>query len=138
MTNNHPDLAREWATLQNNHERYETGGLVLKLAAVALFGVGVALGWSGLLLGLLVPVLWLQEGIYRTFQARLGTRILRVEALLRDEARGAPCQLHSEWLAGRPGLAGLLAEYGKSALRPTVAFPYALLLAAGLARHLAG
>lgn len=133
MTNNRAELAQEWVTLQNNHERYETGGLFLKLAAVALFGFGAAQGWPAVLNGLLTLALWVQEGIYRTFQARLGARILRVEALMREEGpAGTACQLHSEWLAGRPGFAGLLAEYGGSALRPTVAFPYALLLLAGL------
>jgi hypothetical protein len=36
--------------------------------------------------------------------------------------------LHSEWLASRSGVPGLLREYAVSALRPTVAFPYAVLL----------
>jgi hypothetical protein len=133
-----PTLSQEWTTLQDNHERYETGGLLLKLAGVAIWGVGMAWGRHELLVNLLVLILWIQEGVYRTFQARLGVRILRIEALLgRDDAEGAAFQLHSEWLANRPGVAGLLAEYGKSALRPTVAFPYAVLLLIGLGRHLA-
>lgn len=133
----HPALSQEWITLQNNHERYETGGLLLKLAGVAIWGVGMAWGRHELLVVLLVLILWVQEGVYRTFQARLGARILRIEALLgREGAEGTAFQLHSEWLAVRPGVAGLLAEYGKSALRPTVAFPYAVLLLAGLGRHL--
>lgn len=131
-------LSQEWITLQNNHERYETGGLLLKLAGVAIWGVGMAWGRHDLLASLLLLILWVQEGVYRTFQARLGARILRVEALLgRGVAEDGAFQLHSEWLAGRPGVAGLLAEYGKSALRPTVAFPYAILLLIGLGRHLA-
>lgn len=132
-----PALSQEWITLQNNHERYETGGLILKLAGVAIWGVGMAWGHHELLVNLLVLILWVQEGIYRTFQARLGRRILRIEPLLGREGReGLAFQLHSEWLASRPGMGGLLAEYGKSALRPTVAFPYAVLLLIGLGRHL--
>lgn len=134
-----PALSQEWITLQNNHERYETGGLLLKLAGVAIWGVGMAWGRHELLVNLLVLILWVQEGVYRNFQARLGARILRIEALLGQGGReDAAFQLHSEWLAGRPGVAGLLAEYGKSALKPTVAFPYAVLLLIGLARHLSG
>lgn len=37
-------------------------------------------------------------------------------------------QLHSDWQASRPGGAALLLEYLKSALRPTVALPYPLLM----------
>lgn len=137
MTPTLPALSQEWITLQNNHERYETGGLLLKLAGVAIWGVGVAWGRHELLVNLLVLILWVQEGIYRTFQARLGARILRIEALLGgDGSEGGAFQLHSEWLANRPGMAGLLVEYGKSALRPTVAFPYPALLLIGLGRHL--
>jgi tripartite-type tricarboxylate transporter receptor subunit TctC len=41
---------------------------------------------------------------------------------------GAAFQLHSGWVARRAGSKGLLAEYAASAARPTVAFPYAVLL----------
>lgn len=137
MTPTLPALSQEWITLQNNHERYESGGLLLKLAGVAIWGVGMAWERHEALVDLLVLILWVQEGVYRTFQARLGARILCVEALLgREEAEGGAFQLHSEWLANRPGMAGLLVEYGKSALRPTVAFPYAALLLIGLGHHL--
>ncbi len=135
-----PHLTQEWITLQNNHERYETGALLIKLVGVAAWGAGMAWGLNDKLVGALSLVLWAQEGIFRTFQARLGERILRVESLIgkseAEQADGAAFQLHSEWLAGRPGGAGLLLEYARSAARPTVAFPYALLLLIGLARHL--
>ena len=37
-------------------------------------------------------------------------------------------QLHSDWLARRPRGLALVAQYLKSALRPTVALPYPLLI----------
>ncbi|MEO5660759.1 MAG: hypothetical protein ABIQ90_13335, partial [Polaromonas sp.] len=60
----------------------------------------------------------------------LGRRILRIEQLLGQDQTAATAhyQLHSEWLATRPGFAGLLAEYGRNMLRPTVAFPYVVLI----------
>lgn len=120
----------EWATLQNNHERYETNSLLIKLAAIGLFLGCLALSLGVLTTGLLMLVLWVQEGIFRTSQSRIGERILRIEQLLRQGSPAyAPYQLHSEWLAARPGFGGLLAEYGKSMLRPTVAFPYVVLAA---------
>jgi hypothetical protein len=120
-------LGQEWTTLQTHYERYENGALLIKLLAVLLFAVGFALALHELLIGALLLVLWLQEGIYRTSQSRLGVRILRIEQGIISGENPA-FQLHSEWLASRPGLVGLLAEYGRSALRPTVAFPYAVLL----------
>lgn len=146
-------LPHEWTTLQNNHERYELGGLLIKLVSVVLTAAGFAAHLNLKLMAALVVLLWVQEGIYRTFQSRLGQRILRVEQLIKlgslatgglasaqnialqpqaAAGQGAAFQLHSEWAAGRLGVAGLLAEYARSALKPTVAFPYGVLLA-GLA-----
>jgi hypothetical protein len=123
-------LTHEWAVLQHNHEQHERNSLLIKLAGVALFAAGPALALSMPASVALLLVLWLQEAIFRTFQARLGERLLRIERLLREGAAqsAAPCQLHSEWLASRSGLAGLVAEYAKNMLRPTVAFPYAVLV----------
>jgi len=125
-------LTHEWVTLQHNHERYETGGLLLKLAALSLWGAALALGFHAALMAGMVGVLWLQEGIYRTSQARLGERIVQVETLIRQGGgtESQACQLHSDWLAKRPGTVGLLLEYAQNALRPTVAFPYVMLVLA--------
>jgi hypothetical protein len=65
-------------------------------------------------------------------------RILRIEQGVKT-GEGVAFQLHSEWLASRSGMLGLLREYAVSALRPTVAFPYAvLLLLIGLLVFLSG
>ena len=133
-------LGQEWTTLQNNHEQYEKGGLHIKLISVLLTAAGLVFGLDTLLMGALVALLWVQEGIFRTFQARLGERILRVEFLMRQSttglsalasqpvAQGDVFQLHSEWLAARRQGMGLINEYARSAFRPTVAFPYVLIL----------
>ena len=121
-------LQQEWNTLQNNIERYEHSALWLKLAAIVLtLNAGSLLPW---LVPALLLLLWLQEGVFRTSQARLGERIVLVEQMLAagEADGGKACQLHSQWLAQRPGTVGLLLEYARSALRPTVAFPYPLLL----------
>jgi hypothetical protein len=122
-------LSQEWATLQNNHEAQERNALWLKLAAILLVAGSWMTGLEPLLAAVLVLVLWLQEAILKTWQHRLAERLLVIEAMFTHGPQGtdAPFQLHSQWLAQRPGLSGLLAEYGRSALRPTVAYPYALL-----------
>lgn len=129
-------LTHEWVTLQNNHQQYERGALIVKLVAIVMFAIGTT--WphgstlqGSALFGLLCFVscmLWAQEAILRTSQARLGERLLRIEALVRnaDEDGAGHCalQLHSEWQASRAGSFGLLGEYAHSAIRPTVAFPH--------------
>ena len=123
-------LQQEWVTLHNSCERYEGGSLWIKLVAVLLSCAGVAFGLEWWFVGLFVLVLWLQEGIFNTYQSRLGERLLQLESLLAQDAPapGSAFQLHTEWLSRRKGTAGLLTEYATSAARPTVAFPYAVLV----------
>jgi hypothetical protein len=121
-------LGQEWTTLQNNFEQAERHALLVKLTAVVLCVGGYTLGAPFELIGGTALLLWVQESLCRTTQARLGERIVRVEALVRNAAPAtSACQLHTEWLASRKGGLGLLAEYAGHALRPTVAFPYAVL-----------
>lgn len=128
----HTAWALEWRTLQADHERYEFAALAIKLLAFTTFLLGVAWSVAPALLAVLQALLWLQEAILKTFQARLGERLLQVEAALAGQGSGGagPMQLHSDWNARRSGLPGLVAEYLRSARRPTVAFPHALLLLA--------
>ena len=121
-------LQGEWHTLQNNCEKYERHALTIKLTAVALTVVAPAFAWTWLATGALLLVLWLQEGILRTSQARLADRLLRIERQLADGGGNAAPHLHIEWESGRRGAIGLLAEYAAHAARPTVAYPYVVLI----------
>jgi hypothetical protein len=129
-------LAQEWVTLQNNHEQYERSTLLVKVVAILVFTFGSVWPHGTSLNGsvyfsilcFVLCVLWAQEAILRTSQARIGERLLRIEASQRDGG-GNALQLHSEWLASRKGSLGLFGEYARHALRPTVAFPNALLAA---------
>lgn len=129
--------AREWEILQPLYERYESSALTIKLLAVALFGAGVAIDMPALWLVLLCLVLWLQEGIFKTYQSRLGARLLLVEQWLAGDLAAATLQafqLHRSWSAQRAGTVGLMMEYLHSASRPTVAFPYGVLLLVAMAQ----
>ena len=117
-------LHHEWLALQAQHERYEALALVVKLVA---FAATVLVSDNTLALALLA-LLWLQEAVLKTFQGRLGERLLAVEPALKAGQDAPAMQLHSAWLASRPRGAALLGEYLKSALRPTVALPYPLLM----------
>jgi hypothetical protein len=122
--------AQEWITLQNQYEAYERSGLLIKLVAVALVAAGSWLSLSAPAAAALLLVLWAQEAIMKTWQTRLGVRLLAVEAALGGQATSEtrPFQLHTQWQGQRAGAVTLLREYAQSALRPTVAFPYAVLV----------
>ncbi len=129
-------LVQEWSTLQNNFEQAERHALLVKLTAVVLCMGGYALGLPYELIVGTALLLWVQESLCRTSQARLGERIVRVEALVKTAATAtSACQLHTDWLASRKGSVGLLGEYASHALRPTVAFPYAVLALAALVAY---
>ena len=133
-------LMQEWCALQHDHEQYEKNALLLKIVAIALCFIALAVVVDLLLVGLLIAAIWLQEAIVRTGQARLGQRLLQVEEQLRYVSP-LPClafQLHSDWLARRGGGLKLLREYASNAVRPTVAFPYVALMVVLLAALPAG
>ena len=115
--------------MQSQHERYEPLALAVKLAA---FAVLLLVGQPALVLPLLA-LLWLQEAVLKTFQGRLGERLLAVEAAVKSGEAAVAMQLHGDWLAQRPRGAGLALQYLKSALRPTVALPYPFLMLLALA-----
>ena len=120
---------QEWKSLQAQYEHYERSSLLIKLTCVVLFALGLMFPMNVLLAAAFILIFWLQEGIFRTFQARLGDRLLQVEEYLRgSEKVGFAYQLHTEWLKNRPSFFGLILEYAKHAARPTVAFPYVVLL----------
>lgn len=126
----HAALMHEWCALERDHEQAEKSALMLKVLAILMCFIALAVTIDLLMVGFLVAVVWLQEAIVRTSQARLGQRLLRVEEQLRRAPTlpVLPFQLHSEWGAGRAGTLGLLREYAVNAVRPTVAFPYGVLL----------
>lgn len=126
-------LAHEWQTLQNNHEQYEKLALLIKLFGLALCLAGLAFGLPLRWTAFAVALCWLLEGVFKTYQARLGERLLRIEFLLGEEPPGREAmQLHSAWSLTRPGILRLIGGYAASACRPTVTLPYLpLLLALG-------
>lgn len=132
-------LGQEWQTLQNNHEQHERNALLIKLSSVVLSLAGLASGLAPAWIALAVLLLWLLEGIFKTYQARLSEHLLQVESLLREEQPAQPAmQLNADWLSKRPGGAQLIGEYALSACRPTVTFPYLPILLAGGAAKLLG
>jgi hypothetical protein len=134
-------FAREWALLHRDHERYEWGSHVTKLLCLAVYAwiAGVhpaAPAWFYEHMALLlIALFWLLDAIWKTFQGRLVSRILLCEEALREsEIRPQPFQLYSTWQAARLGLGAMLGEYARSALRPTVAVVYGILMVSVMLR----
>ncbi len=121
-------LQQEWTSLQNSCERSEALALAIKLVAVILCLAGIISGLNATTISLLLLVLWLQEAIWKTFQSRTEQRLLAIEHAWSDPDPQVALRFYSDWEASRPGTAALIADYLSSALRPTVAFPYLVLI----------
>jgi hypothetical protein len=123
-------VAQEWVTLQNNYEQYEKSALLIKLLSIVIFCTCLLLSLGAIFSSVLMLILWLQEGIWKTYQSRLAVRLLAVEKLIALGVRveEKAFQLHTHWQANRSGLSGLGKEYLLNAARPTVAYPYVVLL----------
>jgi len=129
-------LNEEWKTLHQDFERYDRYSLLIKLTAVlsSLIIIGLAIKlWVAIIFILLI---WLQEGIWRTVQARTAERLLALEEMIKSNDQKAAMQFYSNWEATRHSAAGLIKEYLLNALRPTVAYPYIVLLGLLIAIYL--
>jgi hypothetical protein len=132
------DLQKEWVLLHTNIEQYERYSLLVKLVAIFASLMMVIYSVNILTASLFLLILWLQDGIWKTFQKRLEKRILFIENKIEktpnaksnessEEVTGA-FQYYSQWENDRQGVVGLLKEYLMSSLKPTVAYPYVCLV----------
>lgn len=130
---NSTTLQQEWSTLHSDHERYDQYALIIKLVAIITAVISLSLALPLLITVLFTAIIWLQEGIWRTVQGRCFERLLVVENLLKEHPNTQGMQFYSEWEYSRPGAVGTIIEYLRNAIRPTVAYPYAILIAVELA-----
>ncbi|MCP4989182.1 MAG: hypothetical protein GY928_24925 [Colwellia sp.] len=123
-------LLKQWQTLHNSHEDYEKYALIIKLVAIASTFLIFTFSITTLVELLLIAALWLQEGIWKTFQSRTADAIMAIEeklALNETEQSNDPEQLYlfyKQWTANRPNSKTLVTEYIKNSLKPTVIYPY--------------
>ncbi len=118
----------EWITLQNQFDSYEKFSLIIKLSSVLVCTALLFHETLDLIVIGLCGILWLLDGIWKTFQNRISERLLVVEqAIVQKDASNA-YQYNSHWLQNRPSSIGLVKEYVASALSPTVAAPHGLLV----------
>ena len=123
----------EWITLQTQYDSYEKYSLVIKLLNVVLTSLMLFVFHVGSWTLLIVGIIWLQDGIWKTFQNRIATRLYVVEkALTETESHEVEhlqaMQFNSAWLGSRNSVTALLKEYIGQSCKPTVAYPHAVLL----------
>lgn len=123
----------EWKILQQQVDNYEHWSLLIKLCqlAVLLFFISSSEKTVSMLVAILVMlVVWLQDAIWKTFQARSESRLILLEQAMADDFAQVsdsplvPFQFNCHFIMNRPSTLGLIQEYFKQALRPTVAFPH--------------
>jgi len=123
-------LIIEWQTLQNNVEQHEKNALLIKLTCLTIFILSQSMGSPLLWATLIVLLCWGLESIFKTYQSRLGERLLKIEASIQQGNENDGMQFHTHWQNNRARGAKLITEYAKHALKPTVAFPYAIIVLA--------
>jgi len=124
------DLITEWKILHNNHEEYEKYALIIKLLTIAIALTCFLFSISNIIAICILSILWLQEGIWKTYQSRISNRIEKIELSQRldpeelEQDKLEPFQFYSQWNESRQSSLGLIMEYIKSTLKPTVLYPY--------------
>lgn len=125
---NSTNLSSEWHLLQNQFDSYEKHSLYIKLLSIFVVLCAEIFLVTSLYIIMILGVLWLQDAIWKTFQARIETRLLHVEASISEEVKNNAFQFNSEFMSLRKGGGALVSEYLSQALRPTVAFPHCVLV----------
>lgn len=125
-------LQSEWSLLQNQYDSYEKFSLLIKLFNIGLLSAAYMLSALNLFVLCLLLVLWLQDAIWKTYQSRIEMRLLQVESYLSSEElqqlnEDKACQFNSDFKQNRNTGMGLIREYLKQAIRPTIAFPHVIL-----------
>lgn len=126
---------QEWLQLQQSYDQMEKHALWLRLLCLTLWLWLVQSESTVVLQAGLIGFCWLNEALWKAQQDRAGARLLALEAALREE-QDIACQWQSSWLAQKPGIAGLIGDYVKAGLKPTVAVSYLILGGASLYRYL--
>jgi hypothetical protein len=128
-------LQTEWVTLQTQFDSYEKCSLAIKLFSILVCCILVFAFNAAIESLLVVAILWLQDGIWKTFQNRIGQRLEVVEQAIQNHAESTQeqtsqlgMQFNLAWSQARSNAIGLVCEYIKQSLKPTVAYPYVILI----------
>jgi len=124
------NLQQEWAIIHQDIEKYEKYSLLIKLFSILISIIAIAYHIHVVLALIFIFILWLQDGIWTTFQGRMQTRILVIEKGLRQQPDNTDqaYQLYTQWHEQSKGGLAVIVEYIKNSLKPTVSYPYIVLI----------
>lgn len=135
---NNSDLKTEWCLLQNQYDSYEKCSLTIKLICLCVISLLLSQTSSLLLLVGITAIFWLQDAIWKTFQSRIDERLLFIETAIHTKngdntdiqgtERITAFQFNKNFADTRPSFIGLLINYIKQAIRPTIAYPYVAII----------
>lgn len=130
QTGNHA----EWLCLQHRYDHMEQQALWLRVVAIVLWLYLLQTEASLLLQLGCIALFWLQEAVWKTQQSRTAVRLLSLEQAI-SQQQDISCQWHSQWQAQRGQAQGLVLDYLRHSLKPTVALTYTILLIGSLIRQ---
>ena len=122
------EFKTEWCLLQNQFDSYEKHSLYIKLLSVIVLLMAEMSDAVSIFMVLLLVVLWLQDAIWKTFQSRIEIRLLQIEKYISEENEKSVFQFNREFHRVRLCGLSLIYEYIRQSIRPTVAFPYIVLI----------
>jgi len=122
------EFVTEWCLLQNQFDSYEKHSLYIKLVSILVLLIAEISGITSVSIVFILMVLWLQDGIWKTFQSRIEPRLFQLESYLSDESDKSTCQFNTEYNKVRLNGLALIIEYAYQSIRPTVAFPHLILI----------
>ncbi|WP_085298875.1 hypothetical protein [Cognaticolwellia mytili] len=118
----------EWCLLQNQFDSYEKHSLYIKLIGILVFISTEILDVVNVSVIFLLLVIWFQDGIWKTFQSRIESRLLHIEKCISIEKSEGAFQFNTQYADIRLTGLALINEYVRQAIRPTVAFPHLALI----------
>lgn len=122
-------VQQEWTVLQNQYDNYEKQALYIKLANLFLCSLLLFHSRFDWVVPILSILIWITEAMWKTYQGRIEHRLMVVEKAIAEQQGYKAMQFNTAWQEIRPSTFGLIKEYAKQAIRPTVAFPHVLLVA---------
>ncbi|WP_199611169.1 hypothetical protein [Flocculibacter collagenilyticus] len=121
-------LQKEWSLLQNQFDSYEKYSLMIKLLSISVLTAMYITHSLSVFSLLLLGIIWGQDAIWKTFQSRIEPRLLQIESSLVNCTDQTAFQFNSEYQKSASTGLGLIGEYCRQAIRPTIAFPHVVLI----------
>ena len=125
---NTKELGTEWRLLQNQFDSYEKHSLYIKLSSIIVLLIAAVTGQTNSYIILILSVLWLQDGIWKTFQSRIEIRLLQIEKCIAEKSEENAFQFNTAYDEASLNGLSLVGEYARQSIRPTVAFPHSVLI----------